>query len=109
MTAVGELERQTQRRVIRHFRDQLGYRYLGDWHERDGNRNIETRVAHPKFLEAPRPLPHHHHQGARQAPQGRRSRREQDPLRREPRGLQSPSLRRPGQPRSSASTPSQFT
>ena len=41
MTAVGELERETQRRVIRHFRDQLGYRYLGNWHERDNNRNIE--------------------------------------------------------------------
>ena len=42
MTAVGELERQTQRRVIRHFRDHLGYTFLGDWHERDSNRNIET-------------------------------------------------------------------
>ena len=29
MTAVGELEIQTQRRVIDHFRDTLGYRYLG--------------------------------------------------------------------------------
>ena len=41
MTTVGELERETQRRVIRHFRDQLGYRFLGNWHERDNNRNIE--------------------------------------------------------------------
>ena len=41
MTAVGELERKTQRRVIRHFRDHLGYTYLGDRHERDNNRNIE--------------------------------------------------------------------
>ena len=41
MTQVGELERKTQRRVIRHFRDRLGYTYLGDWHERDDNRNIE--------------------------------------------------------------------
>ncbi len=41
MTAVGELERETQRRVIRHFRDSLGYRFLGNWHERDNNRNIE--------------------------------------------------------------------
>ena len=45
MTAVGALERETQRRVVRHFRDQLGYRYLGNWHERDNNRNIE-----PEFL-----------------------------------------------------------
>ena len=42
MTQVGELERKTQRRVIRHFRDNLGYTFLGNWHERDGNRNIET-------------------------------------------------------------------
>ena len=42
MTQVGELERMTQRRVIRHFRDNLGYTFLGNWHERDGNRNIET-------------------------------------------------------------------
>ena len=41
MTAVGELERETQRRVIRHFRDHLGYTFLGNWHERDNNRNIE--------------------------------------------------------------------
>ena len=30
MTKVGEREIQTQRRVIDHFRHQLGYRYLGD-------------------------------------------------------------------------------
>ncbi|MDE0604798.1 MAG: HsdR family type I site-specific deoxyribonuclease [bacterium] len=42
MTAVGALEIQTQRRVIRHFRDHVGYRYLGNWHERPNNRNIET-------------------------------------------------------------------
>ena len=41
MTKVGALEIRTQRRVIRHFRDHLGYTYLGDWHERDDNRNIE--------------------------------------------------------------------
>jgi len=42
MTPVGDLEIQTQRRVIRFFRDNLGYTYLGNWHERDDNRNIET-------------------------------------------------------------------
>ena len=41
MTKVGEREIHTQRRVTRHFRDRLGYRYLGDWHERQNNRNIE--------------------------------------------------------------------
>ena len=45
MTAIGELERETQRRVIGHFRDHLGYTFLGNWHERDNNRNIE-----PEFL-----------------------------------------------------------
>ena len=42
MSAVGELEARTQRRVIRHFRYRLGYEYLGNWHERPNNRNIET-------------------------------------------------------------------
>ena len=50
MTTVGELERETQRRVIRHFRDQLGYRYLGNWHERDNNRNIEPEIL-TRFLK----------------------------------------------------------
>ena len=42
MTAtVGQPERVTQNRVISLFRDELGYRYLGDWTDRDGNSNIE--------------------------------------------------------------------
>ena len=41
MTAVGELEIRTQRRVVDHFRRPLGYKYLGNWHERPNNRNIE--------------------------------------------------------------------
>ncbi|MDE0102652.1 MAG: type I restriction endonuclease, partial [Bryobacterales bacterium] len=41
MTAVGELEKKTQRRVIAYFRDHLGYTYLGNRHDRDDNRNIE--------------------------------------------------------------------
>ena len=50
MSAVGELEARTQRRVIRHFRDSLGYRFLGNWHERAGNRNIETELL-TRFLK----------------------------------------------------------
>ena len=42
MTRVGELEKSTQRRVTDHFQHQLGYRYLGSWHERPNNRNIEA-------------------------------------------------------------------
>ena len=44
MTPVGELERKTQRRVVALFRDGLGYRYLGDWRDRDGNRNVEPQI-----------------------------------------------------------------
>ncbi|MCU0755226.1 MAG: hypothetical protein MUE46_08905 [Xanthomonadales bacterium] len=35
-------ERKTQNRVIAQFAAKLGYRNLGDWSEREGNRGIET-------------------------------------------------------------------
>ena len=38
---VGQPERATQNRVIALFRDELLYRYLGDWTDRAGNNNIE--------------------------------------------------------------------
>jgi type I restriction enzyme R subunit len=38
---VGQPERATQDRVVALFRDELGYCYLGDWTDRDGNSNIE--------------------------------------------------------------------
>jgi len=41
MTAVGERERLTQRRVAAFLRDALGYTHLGDWHRRAGNSNVE--------------------------------------------------------------------
>ncbi len=41
MSNIGQPERATQNRVIALFRDELGYRYLGDWRDRDGNSNIE--------------------------------------------------------------------
>jgi type I restriction enzyme R subunit len=44
MTPVGQSERTTQDRVITLFREGLGYRYLGDWSDRDGNSNIEEEL-----------------------------------------------------------------
>jgi len=41
---IGQPERATQNRVIALFRDELGYRYLGDWTDRDGNSNIEEKL-----------------------------------------------------------------
>jgi type I restriction enzyme, R subunit len=41
MTDIGKPEWATQNRVIALFRDELGYRYLGDWADHDGNRNVE--------------------------------------------------------------------
>lgn len=41
MTDIGKAERVTQNRIIKLFRDELGYRYLGDWCDRAGNSNIE--------------------------------------------------------------------
>jgi type I restriction enzyme, R subunit len=41
MSFIGQPERATQNRLITMFRDNLKYRYLGDWTDRDGNSNIE--------------------------------------------------------------------
>src|SRR6202035_2541260 len=37
-------ERTTQNRFIALFRDEMNYRYLGDWSDRDGNSNIEEEL-----------------------------------------------------------------
>ncbi|MBX3335890.1 MAG: HsdR family type I site-specific deoxyribonuclease, partial [Nitrospira sp.] len=44
MSPVGQPERVTQNRVIDLFRDELGYRYLGDWTDRECNSNIEDKL-----------------------------------------------------------------
>lgn len=44
MNGIGQPERVTQDRVIELFRDELGYRYLGDWSDRLGNTNIEADI-----------------------------------------------------------------
>jgi hypothetical protein len=41
MTTVGQIEKKTQQRIVKLFRDQLGYDYLGDWIDRENNRNVE--------------------------------------------------------------------
>ncbi len=56
MTAVGQIEKRTQRRVVKLFREALGYGYLGDWTNREGNSNIEAELlsgslARGAFLE----------------------------------------------------------
>ena len=44
MSTVGQPERATQNRVIALFRDELHYRYLGDWTYRDKNSSIEETL-----------------------------------------------------------------
>lgn len=39
--SVGQLERNTQNRVVALFQERLGYDYLGNWEDREGNANIE--------------------------------------------------------------------
>jgi type I restriction enzyme R subunit len=41
MANIGDIERKTQQRIVGLFKDTLGYRYLGNWEEREGNSNIE--------------------------------------------------------------------
>jgi len=46
MTAIGEAERKTQRRVARLFVDELGYEHLGDLSEADNRNIIEGQLEH---------------------------------------------------------------
>lgn len=41
MSEVGAIERVTQNRIVKLFKDQLGYEYLGNWKDRENNQNIE--------------------------------------------------------------------
>ena len=44
MSKVGEIERATQIRVVKLFVEELGYEYLGNWEEREGNSCIEEAI-----------------------------------------------------------------
>src|SRR5437867_1153882 len=44
MPDIGDLERKTQKRVLRLFREGLGYDYLGNWIDRLDNSNIEPAL-----------------------------------------------------------------
>ncbi|MEK6570743.1 MAG: HsdR family type I site-specific deoxyribonuclease, partial [Bacteroidota bacterium] len=42
MSTVGQKERKTQNQVIKLFTEKLKYDYLGDWHDRPDNHNVEV-------------------------------------------------------------------
>ena len=44
MSNVGQVERLTQNRIVKLFRDELQYRYLGNWEDRLNNTNIEEEL-----------------------------------------------------------------
>jgi len=44
VTKVGQVERATQNRIVKLFQNRLGYAYLGDWHERGDNSNVEEAL-----------------------------------------------------------------
>jgi type I restriction enzyme R subunit len=44
MSTVGKSESETQKRIITLFREELGYRYLGDWTDREANSNIDDTL-----------------------------------------------------------------
>jgi len=52
MSNIGKPERETQNRVIALFRDELGYRYLGDRSDRPNNSNIEEDLLSAYLIQA---------------------------------------------------------
>jgi type I restriction enzyme R subunit len=40
---IGQIERISQNRIVKLFKEQLGYKYYGNWEEREKNSNIEER------------------------------------------------------------------
>lgn len=44
MTTIGQIERITQNRIVKLFKEELGFTYLGNWEERKNNSNIEDEI-----------------------------------------------------------------
>ena len=44
MGKVGDIERITQNRVVKLFKEKLGYTYLGNWEDRPNNSNVEEEL-----------------------------------------------------------------
>lgn len=44
MAKVGQIERETQNRIVALFKNELKYTYLGNWEERPDNKNIEEAL-----------------------------------------------------------------
>jgi len=44
VTPIGHCNRVTQIRIVTLIRDELNYRYFGDWSARDGNSAIDARM-----------------------------------------------------------------
>ena len=51
MSDVGQRERLAQKRVVELFRDTLGYDYLGNWQDREGNANVEEELLKANLAE----------------------------------------------------------
>jgi type I restriction enzyme R subunit len=50
LPTVGQLERNTHNRVVSLLQERLGYEYLGNWEEREGNSNIEVEYLKNNLL-----------------------------------------------------------
>lgn len=48
---VGKLERETQNRVVALMKNELKYRYLGNWEDRDNNSNVEEELLRQWLLK----------------------------------------------------------
>lgn len=50
MSTVGQIEKKTQQRVVKLFEEQLGYEYLGDWHDGNRTNGIEADLLSQNLL-----------------------------------------------------------